>query len=169
MFWVVFVQSISCVWHFVGHNQDPWTAAHQASLSFTIFQSLLKLMSVELAMPSSHLILCRSLLLLSVFPSIRVFSNELTLCLRWPVYWSFSFSIIPSNEYSGLIFFRIDWFDPCCLRHSQESLPAQQFENINSLVFSLLYGPVLKSVHVYWKNHSFDYTDLCWQSNVSAF
>ena len=101
-------------------------------------------------MPSSHLILCRSLLLLSVFPSIRVFSNELTLCLRWPVYWSFSFSIIPSNEYSGLIFFRIDWFDPCCLRHSQESLPAQQFENINSLVFSLLYGPVLTSIHDHW-------------------
>ena len=89
-----------------------WTAAHQASLSFTISWSLLKPMSIESVMPFNHLILCRPLLLLpSIFPSIRVFSNELPLHIRWPKYWSFSFSINPSNEYSGLISFRIDWFD----------------------------------------------------------
>ena len=89
-----------------------WTAAHQASLSFTISQSLLKLMSVESVMPSNDLILCHPLLLLpSIFPRIRVFSNESALCIRWAKYWSFSFSISFSNEYSGLISFRIDWFD----------------------------------------------------------
>ena len=100
---VVVVQSLSCVRLFV----TPWTAACQASLSFTISWSLLKLMCIELVIPSNHLILCRSLLLPSVFPSIRVFSNESALCIRWPKY-SFSFSISPSNEYSGLISFRID-------------------------------------------------------------
>ena len=90
----------------------PWTASCQASLSFTIFQSLLKLMPIESLMPSSLLILCHPLLLLpSIFPSIRVFSNESVLCIRWPKYWSFSFNISPSNEYSGLIFFRMDWLD----------------------------------------------------------
>ena len=90
----------------------PWTAAHQASLSFTISWSLLKLMSTELVMPSNHLILCHPLLLLlSIFPSIRVFSNESALCIRWPKYWNFSFSISHYNEYLGLISFRIDWFD----------------------------------------------------------
>ena len=100
------VQFLSHVW-----LCDPWTAAYQASLSFTISQSLLKLMSVKLVMPSNHLILCRPLLFLpSVFLSIRVFSNESTLHIRWPEYWSFSFSISPFSEYSGLIAFRIDWF-----------------------------------------------------------
>ena len=90
----------------------PWTAAHQASLSFTISQSLLKFMSIELLMLSNHLILCCPLCLLSsIFPSIRVFSNKLAICIRWPKYWSFSFSISPSYEYSGLISFRINWFD----------------------------------------------------------
>ena len=90
----------------------PRIVARQASLSFTISQSLLKLMSIESVMTFNHLILCRPLLLLpSIFPSIRVFSNELALCIRWPNYWSFSFSISPSNEYSGLISFEIDWFD----------------------------------------------------------
>ena len=89
-----------------------WTASHQASLSFTVSRSLLKLKSIELMMPSNYLILCRSLLLLpSVFPSMRVFSKELALCIRWPKSWSFNFSISPSNEYSGLISFRTDWFD----------------------------------------------------------
>ena len=102
------VQSLSSVQLFA----TPWTAAHQASLSFTVFQSLLKFMSIELVMPSSHLILCLPLFLLpSVFPSIRVFSSELALCIRCPKYWSFSFSISPSNEHSGLISFRIDWLD----------------------------------------------------------
>ena len=93
-------------------HQHEWTAARQVSLSFTIFWSLLKLMTIESVMPSNHLILCRPVLLLpSVFPSIRVFSNELALHIRWPKYWSFSYSISPSNEYSELISFRIDWFD----------------------------------------------------------
>ena len=90
----------------------PWTAARQAPLSFTISWSLYKLMSIESVMPSNHFVLCHSLLLLpSIFPSIRVFSNESALCIRWSKYWSFSFSISPSNEYSGLISFRNDWFD----------------------------------------------------------
>ena len=90
----------------------PWTAAHEAPLSFTFFQSLLKLMCMESVMPSNHLILCHSFLLLpSIFPRIRVFSNELALHIRWPKYWSFSLSISPSSEYSVLISFRNDWFD----------------------------------------------------------
>ena len=104
---VVVVQSLSCVQLFA----TPWTAARQAFLSFTISRSLLKLMSIESGMPSNHLILCRPLLLPpSILPSIRVFSNESALHIRRPKYWSFSFSISPSNEYSELIFFRIDWF-----------------------------------------------------------
>ena len=105
---VAVVQSLSRIQLFV----TPWTAARQASLSFTISWSLLRLMSIESVMPSNHLILCHPLLLLlSVFPSIRVFSNELTLYIKWPKYWSFSFSNSPSNEYSGLISFRMDWSD----------------------------------------------------------
>ena len=95
------------VWLFV----TPWTAARQASQSITNSWSLLKLMSIELVMPCNHFILCRPLLLLSIFPRIRVFSNELIFCTRWPKYWSFSFSNSPSNEYSGLISFRINKFD----------------------------------------------------------
>ena len=96
----------------VSNSVNPWTAAHQASLSITNSQSLLKLMSTASVMPSNHLILCCSLLFLpSIFPSNRVFSNELVLRIRWPKYWSFSFSISPSNEYSGLISFRMDWLD----------------------------------------------------------
>ena len=102
------VQSLSCVRLFA----TPWTAARQASLSITNSRSLPKLISIESVMPSNHLVLCRPLLLLpSIFPSIRVFSNESTLCIRWPKYWSFSFNINPSNEPSGLISFRMDWFD----------------------------------------------------------
>ena len=116
-------------------------------------------MSIELVMPSNHLILCHPLLLLpSIFPSIRVFSNELVFQIRWPKYWSFSFSISPSHEYSGLISFRIDWLD---LLVVQETLKSLLQHHINSLVFSLLYGPTLMSVYDYWKNHSFDYMDLC--------
>ena len=101
------VQSLSRVQLFA----TPWTAAHQASLSFTISRSLLKLISIELVMPSNHLVLCHPLLLPSIFPSIRVFSNESALCIRWSKYWSFSFSTSPSNEYSRLISFRMDWLD----------------------------------------------------------
>ena len=105
---VVLVQLLSPVWLFT----TPWTAAYQASLFFTISWSSLKLMSTESVIPSNHLVLCHPLLFLpSIFPSIRVFSNELALHIRWPKYWRFSFNISPSNEYSGLISFRMDWFD----------------------------------------------------------
>ena len=115
------VQSLSCVQLFA----TPWTAACQASLSITSSQSLLKLMSIKSVMPSNHLILCCPLLLLpSIFPSIMVFSHEKVLRLRWPKYWSFSFRISPSNEYSGLISFRMDWLDLLCSpRDSQEFSP----------------------------------------------
>ena len=136
-----------------------WTTARQASVSITNSRSLLKPMSIELMMPSNHLILCYSLLVLPpIFPSIRVFSNESALCLGWPEYWSFSFSISPSSEYSGLISFRIDWLDLLAVQGTFKSPPAPQFESIHSLVLSLLYGPALTSIHDYWKNHSFDYT-----------
>ena len=125
----------------------------------------------ELVMPCNHLILHTQLLLLpSIFPSIRVFSNESGLHIRWPKYWSFNFSLSPSNGFSGLISFRIDWLDlPCSPGDSQESSPTPQFENISSSALSLLYGLTLISVHDYWKNHNFDCTYLCWQSNVSSF
>ena len=101
----------------------PWTAARQASLSITNSQSLLKLMSIESVMPSNHLILCHPLLLPpSIFPSIRVFSSESVLCIRWPKYWNFCFNISPSNEYSGLISFRIDWFDLLAIQGTLKSL-----------------------------------------------
>ena len=112
----------SHVWIFV----TPWTAACQTYLSFTISQSLFKLMSIELVMPSNHLILCCPLILLpSIFPSIRVFSSELALCIRWPKYWSFSFSISPFNDYSRLISFRIDWFDLLAVQGTLKSLLQQ--------------------------------------------
>ena len=101
----------------------PWTAAHQASLSITNFRNLLKLMSIKLVMPSNHLILCHPLLLLpSIFPRIRVFSKESVLHIRWPKYWSFSFSISPSNEYSGLISFSMDWLDLLAVQRTLNSL-----------------------------------------------
>ena len=113
------IQLLSRVQLFV----TPWTAAHQASLSITNSQSFLKLMSIESVMPSNHFILCRPLLLLpSIFPSIRVFSNELTLHIRWPKYWSFSFSISPSNEYSGLVSFRMDCWDLLAVQGTLKSL-----------------------------------------------
>ena len=116
---IVVVQLLSCVWLF----PTLWTAAHQASLSITISRSLLKLMSIESVMPSNHLILCCPLLLLpSIFPSIRVFSSESVLCIRWPKYWSFSFSISPSNEYSGWISFRIDWLGLLTVQGTLKSL-----------------------------------------------
>ena len=117
------VQSLSHVWCFA----TPWTAAHQASLSITNSQSLLKLMSIALVIPFNHLILCHPLLLPpSVFSSIRGFSNESVFCIRWPKYWSFSFSISPSNEYSGLICFRI--WSSCSPRNSQKPSPTPQFK-----------------------------------------
>ena len=114
----VVVQSLSLVQLFV----TPWTAACQASLFFIISYNLLKLMSVKSVMPSNHLILSRTLLVPLIFPSIRVFSNESALCIRWPKYWSFSFSISPFSEYSGLISFKIDWFDILAVQGTLKSL-----------------------------------------------
>ena len=131
----------------VSNSVTPWTAARQASLSFIITRSLLKLMSIESVMPSNHLILYHPLLLPSIFPSIRVFSNESALRIRWPKYWSFNFSISPSNEHSELISFP---------RDSQESSPTPQLKSIISSALSFLYSPTLTSIHDYWKNHSFD-------------
>ena len=134
----------------------PWTAAHQASLSFTISQSLPKLTCTELVMPLNHLILCRALLLLfSILPNIRVFSNKSVLHIRWPKYWSFSFIISPSNECSGLISFRIDWFDLLEVQWTLKSL-LQHFNGISSSVFSPIYDPTPTSLHECWKNCSFD-------------
>ena len=156
------VQSLSRVRLFV----TPWIAARQASLSITIFWSSLRLTSIESMMPSSHLILGRPLLLLPpIPPSIRVFSSEPTLRMKWPKYWSFNFSIIPSKEIPGLISFRMGWLDllqnglvgsPCSPRDSQESSPAPQFKRINSSVLSRLHSPTLTSIHDHRKNHSLD-------------
>ena len=136
----------------------PWTAARQASLSFTIAKSLLKLTSIELVMPSNHLVLCRPLLLPpSIFPSIK-----------WPKHWSFSFSISPSNEYSGLISLGLTGWSSCSPRNSQESF---QHHNLKaSILWHLAFYMVqLISIHDYWKNHKFDYLDLCQQNDASAF
>ena len=163
---VVVVQSLSQVQLFV----TSWIVVCQAPLFSTLSQNWLKSMSFELVNLSNHLILSHSLLLLlSSFSSFRVFSNESALCIRWSKYWSFSFSISPSNEYSGLTSFRSDSFDLLAGQRSQESSSVPQFKNINSLALSLLYDPTLTTIHDYWKNHSFDYIDLCWQSDVSAF
>ena len=118
--------------------------------------SSLKLTSIGSVMSSSHLILCHPLLPPSIFPSLRVFLNESALCIRWPKYWSFSFSISSSNEYPGLISFRMDWLDLLAVQGTLKSSPTPQFKSINSSALSLLYGPTLTSVHDYWKNHSFD-------------
>ena len=139
----VVVQSLSHVWLLA----TPWTAAHQASLSFSLSQGLLKIVSVESVMPSNHLILCRPLLLPSIFPSIRVFSSESVLRFRWPKYWSFSFSISPSSESSRLISFRMDWLDLLAVQETHESSPPPQFKSINSSVLSVLYSLTLTSTH----------------------
>ena len=148
----------------------PWTAACQASLSFIISQSLLKLMSIESVMPSNHLILCRSLLLLpSIFPSIRVFSNESALHIRWPKYWSFSFNISPSNEHSRLISFRMDWLDLLAVQGTLKSLLQHHSSKAPILWHSAFFMVQLSHPYNYWKNQSFDYTKLCWQNDFSAF
>ena len=136
---------------------DPVDYSTPRFLSVTNSWSLLKLMSIESVMPSNHLNLCCPLfLLLSIFPSIRIFSNESVLWIRWLHNWSFGFSISPSNQYSGLISFRNDWFDPLAVQYSQESSPTPQFKSINSLALSLLYCTTLTSIHDYWENYSFD-------------
>ena len=129
--------------------KTPWIAAHQASLSITNFQSLLKLMSIESMMPFSHLILCHPLFLLPpIPPSIRVFSNESTLCMRWPKYWSFSFSISPSKEHPGLISFRMDWSDLLAVQGTLKSL-LQHHSSKASILWHFLYSPTVTSIHDY--------------------
>ena len=137
---------------------DPWTAAHQASLSITNFPSPHKPMPIELVMPSSHLILCRPLLLLpSIFPSIRVFSNEPVLHIRWPKYWSFSFSISPSNEYSGLISFRMDWLDLFAVQGTLKNLLQHHSSKASILQCSAFFLVQLSHPNMNTgKTHSFD-------------
>ena len=141
----------------VQYFSTPWTAALQASLSFTVSCSLLKLMSIESVMPStaSSSVSPFSSCPLS-FPSVRVFSSELILHIRSPKYWSFSFSISCPSEYSGLISFSIDWFDLPAVQTTLKSYPAPRFKSTNSSVPSSPYGPIFTSTHDYWKNHSFD-------------
>ena len=143
------VQLLSCVWLFA----TPWRAARPASLSITNSRSLLKLMPIESVMPSSHLTLCHPLLLLPpIPPSIRVFSNESTLRMRWPKYWSFSFSISPSNEHLGLISFRMDWLDLLVVQGTLKSL-LQHYHSKASIfsALSFLHSPTLTSTPDHWK------------------
>ena len=154
----IVVRSLSCIWLFV----TPWTAAHQASLSFIVSQSILKLMSIESVMLSNHVIFYISHLPLpSIFPTIGVFSDESVPHIRWPKYWSFNFS----KEYSGLISFWVEWF---AAQGTLKSL-LQHHSLKASILWHLAFLMVqLTSIHDYWRNHSFDYMDFCWQSDVSA-
>ena len=148
----------------------PMDCSCQVSLSFTISWSLLKLMSIELLMPSNHLIVCHPLTLPSIFTSIRVFSNESVLCIRWPKYYSFSFSINPSSEYSALISFRMDWFDVPAVQGILKSLIQHHNSKASVLQCSAFF--TIQVSHPYMtteKKHSFDYMDLYQQSNVCAF
>ena len=147
------VQSFSHVRLFA----TPWTTAYQASLSITNSRSLPKLIAIESVMPSSHLILCHPLLFLpSIFPSIRVFSNELALCIRWPKDWSFSFNISPSNEHLGLISFRMDWLDLLAVQGTLKSLLQHHNSKASFLLHSAFFIVQLTSIHDHWKNHSLD-------------
>ena len=139
------------------NNSTPGLPVHHQLL-----WSLPKTMSIESVMPSNHLILCRPLLLLpSIFPSIRVFSDDPALHIRWPMYWSFSFSISPSNKYLRLISFRMDCLDLLAVQKALKASLTPQFKSISSSALSFLYSLTLTSIHDYWKNHSFDYMDLC--------
>ena len=148
----------------------PWTAAHQTFLSFTISWSLIKLMSIESVMPSNYLILCHPLLpLLSIFPSIRIFSNESVIHTKWPKYCSFRFSISPSNVYSGLFSFRIDCFDPLAVQKTLKRFLQHHNSKASILQHSLLCSSPPESIHDYWKTPDSDYTDLCQKSDISTF
>ena len=161
------VQLLSCVRLFV----TPWIAALQASLSITNSQSSPKLMSIESVMPSNHLILCRPLLLPpSIFPNITVFSNESALCIRWPKYWSFSFSISPFNEHPGLIAFIMDWLDLLAVQGTLKSL-LQHYSSKASILWCSAFF-IVQLWYPYMttgKTIALTKMDLCWQSNVSAF
>ena len=157
-------QSLSCVRLF----PTSWTAALQASLSITISQSLLKLMSIESVMPSNHLILCHFFLLPSIFPSIRVFSNELVLCIRWSKYWSFSFSISPSNKYLGLISFRMDWLDRLAVQGTLKSLFQHQSSKASMLQCSAFF--IVQISHPYvTTGKTIPFTRQNFVGKVSAF
>ena len=151
------------------HFATPRTVAPQASLSFTISQSLLKLMSTESTMPSNPLVLCHHVLLQpSIFSSIRVFSNEPALHIRCPKYWSFSIS--SSSEYSGLVSLRTDWFDLFVVQGTLKSFLQHHSSKASIPQCSgLHYGPTLTSIDDYWKNHSFDSSDFCQQNDISPF
>ena len=141
----------------VSDSATPWTTALQASLSITNSQSLPKLMSIKSVMPSNHLILCCPLLLLpSILPSNRVFSNELVLRIRWPKHWSFTFNITPFNEHSGLISFRMDWLDLLAVQGTLKSLLQQHSSKASILLHSAFCIVQLTSIHNHWKNHSLD-------------
>ena len=159
------IQVLNPVWVFV----TPKTAAFQASLSFTNSWDLLKLMSIESVMPANHLILCRPLLLLSIFPSIKVFSNESVLCIRWPKYLSFSFSISPSNEYSGLIFFRIDWLELFAVQGTVKSLLQQHSSKAAILQRSIFFMFQISHSCITTRKTIALTIHFCWQRNVSAF
>ena len=160
----------SCLLHLPSNKTQFSSVAHLCptlcdpmDCSMPGLWSLLRLMSIESVMPSNHPLSSPSLPAFNLVPSIRVFSNESVLCIRWPKYWSFSFNISPSNEYSGLISFRMDWLDLLAVQGTLKSLPATpplKFKSINSLVLSFLYSPTLTSIHDYWKNHSFDWNYL---------
>ena len=162
----VVAQLLSC--SVMSNSATLWTTAPQTSLSFVISLSLLKLLSIELVMPSHPLL--PSFPPALNLPSISVFSNKFALCIRWPKYWNFSIS--PFNDYSGLISFKIDWFD---LPVVQGTLKSLLQHNSKASIFQcsgLLYGPILTHqglIHDYWKNHSCDCTNFCWQNDVSAF
>ena len=143
-------ESLSHVWLFA----TPWIAARQASLSITNYWSLLKLMSIESVMPSSHLIFCCLFSSPKSLPALGFFSNESTLPMRLPKYWSFSFSISPSKEYPGLIYFRVEWLDLLAVQGTFTSLLQHQFKSINFSALSFLHSPTLTSIHDHWKNHS---------------
>ena len=162
--WLSSVQSLSCVRLF----ETPWTAACQTSLSITNSWNPPRLMSIESVMPSNHLILRHPLLLLpSIFPRIRVFSNESALCIRWPKCWSFNIS--PSNKHPGLISFRMDWLDLVTVQGTLKSLLQHHSSKISILRCSAFFMVQFSSIHDYWKNHSFAYMDIHQQSEVSAF
>ena len=164
---LVIVQLLSCVWLLV----TPWTAACQASLSFTISQNLLKFMSTESGIPSNHLIFCPPFFFcLQSFPASGSFLiSRLFISDDQTIGASVSASGLPINIQDWFPLAWTSWISPCCPRDSQESSPTPQFKSINSLALSFLYGPTLTSIHDYWKNHSFDLMEICWQSNVSAF
>ena len=154
----------------VSDSLQPYGQHHPGLPLHHQLPELLKLMAIEQVMPSNHLILCCPLLLLpSVIPSIRVFSNESLLPIRWAKYWSFSFSISPSNEYSGLIPFRIDRLDLLAVQGTLKSLLQHHSSKASILQCSAFFLIQLSHPHDYWENHSFDQTNLCWKSNASAF